>query len=147
MDKTIEASLAQFHHSEHAVIAYGVSFNPKEDTWPIHILGDRKHLHFQSFRKLTSAPLFTKIKRVFRVLAETRNSHTCYSALRTVVASAQSHHDQFNLSMAAISCEVIIMVQQQRSTGVAMRKALIKPWMAYGGNLIEEDVLDFIAFF
>ncbi|SFK95776.1 hypothetical protein SAMN04488518_112132 [Pseudovibrio ascidiaceicola] len=39
------------------------------------------------------------------------------------------------------------MVQQQRSTGVAMRKALIKPWMAYGGNLIEEDVLDFIAFF
>lgn len=125
--------MGKFDIPKTARSAYGQEFCPLDDTWTIHTFGTNQRLHFASLRQ-TAGPFFCyAIRRVFVVLAQTRNTNTCQAALTRVRTTAAAWKEYSGQRIEEISPEALV-VALRAGIPLELWRTILRIWVLQDEN-------------
>ncbi len=88
--------------------------------------------------------LLEEIKRVFRVLVETRNPGTCARLLGAVSVTAAIHVERYDEPLVTVYMELLVLAYHRNKGSVAYWRMVLKTWRTLGGRLVELEVFELI---
>lgn len=135
----LQTTLPQSAHS-----AYGKEFYPASDDWCIHDFGTGQRLRFGQFDETATPELKETIKRVFLVLAQTRNGNTCRTVLNIVRQTAKAWLAHSGHPMSEISPEVLV-VAIQAGHPLEMWRMILRVWVLQDPDHRVSEALDFAS--
>jgi len=128
---------------EPSTSAYGVAFDPDDDVWSIHTLGTHQSLNFSAFDELVSTKIKQKIKRVFKILAQTRNARTCGQALSDVRRAARKWYEHSGQPVECLNQE-FFTAAHLASISFGTWRLVLAVWCELDDSLIETGTLEFV---
>lgn len=133
----LQTALPPLAHS-----AYGKEFHPASDSWSVHDFGNGKRLLFGQLNETATPELKNAIKRVFLVLAQTRNADTCRTALNIVRQTAKAWLAYSKQPMSEISPKVLV-VAIQAGYGLELWRMVLRIWVLQDPSKTIIEAMDF----